>query len=122
MSNMPAGRELDTLVAERVMGWSPPRKPDQYTWQAPSGWRGGVEQIPAYSTSIAAAWEVVDKLAESGKLCCLTIDKLGFPGEEWRVFFQWDVSDDRMEMPYADAPTAPHAICLAALAAVEAAP
>ena len=74
--------------------------------------------VSKFSTDIAAAWQVVDKLAASGKMACLTIDLLGGEGEEWRVFFQWDVSDDELAMPYADAPTAPLAICLAALRAV----
>ena len=116
---MEPGRALDALVAEGVMGWSPPRKPDKYTWQAPSGWRGGVEQIPAYSTSIAAAWEVVEKLLSKGWELDEGIKKMarledgGFVVE----FNSSSLNPGKSRGPRAFAPTAPHAICLAALMA-----
>jgi len=61
---MPAGPEMDALVAERVMGWTwepgpylqdpetPRRAHPQSTRNAPD----------PYSTNIAAAWLVVEKL------------------------------------------------------------
>ena len=102
---MEAGRELDALVAEKVMGWkdvntawpsygSPPESPD--------GWR----EIPAFSTDIAAAWEVVEKLSGPN-----VVDdfRLAYWGGCWRAEFQ------SMIFQYCEAPTAPQAICLAAL-------
>jgi len=49
VDEMEAGRELDALVAEKVMGWE---------YEARSLFRP--------SQDIAAAWEVVEKL----KMCC----------------------------------------------------
>lgn len=63
MSELEVGEELDKLVAEKVMGASLPQ-----VWSDPSvgpshgdpgGYRVGV--IP-YSTSIAKAWEVIERL------------------------------------------------------------
>jgi len=45
VNSMPAGPELDALVAEKVMGYT--------------SWAFGV---PRYSTSLEAAWEVVEKM------------------------------------------------------------
>ncbi len=132
---MNAGRELDALIAEKVMGlcvheW-------EYTtldefmddWMAKcdkcnietSG--GSREMCPAsghtqpYSTDIAAAWTVVEKLRcawdfslqvfaeEGGTGACFTV-----MGETFR--------SDGSHMFSAEADTAPLAICLAALKAV----
>ena len=84
--SLPAGRELDALVAEEVMGLSPISRnwpcgytPDVGDYEAaldqdkPYPWhrdRGPIYQdrngyaraVEFYSTSIAAAWEVVEKL------------------------------------------------------------
>jgi hypothetical protein len=73
VDEMEAGRELDVLIAERVMGWR--RAP--YTLEG-SGleWADGaglippdarthitsVQRAPEYSTDIRAAWEVVKKV------------------------------------------------------------
>ncbi len=59
---MEAGRELDALVAERVMGWQvsyaekrgrPPLQDDRWGRYGP---------VPHYSTEIAAAWQVVEQV------------------------------------------------------------
>jgi hypothetical protein len=103
------GRELDALVAEKVMGWSDCRFKDgrvvdglgrdQYNKTAQS--------IPHYSTDIAAAWLVVDGLMAQG-LSFL----LGKESVVWRARFY--KGDGGVTMP---GDTAPHAICLAALKA-----
>lgn len=79
IDQMPAGRELDALVAERVMGCKvrrrifdgvggTPSEPESFTelsCQCPTGPRhsssGGTNY---YSTDIAAAWEVVEKVRD----------------------------------------------------------
>lgn len=108
-AQLPPGRELDALIAEKVM-------------QNPLG-RPSFEEgqkyfldLQHYSTDIAAAWEVVERLGlaiginevrpEEGKWICLK--DMG-EGEGWLFGI--------FEGAYAD--TAPHAICLAALKAVE---
>src|ERR1051326_982796 len=68
IDNLPASPELDALVAEKVMGWTNVRlisatdngdPTPSWHGDPPTGGRGFPP--PAYSTAIAAAWEVVDK-------------------------------------------------------------
>lgn len=93
-------RELDHLVAEKVMGlktkfekgkpvaWNSKTKkpvlfsPDDYIVLDGNGkpktvmylhGGPGYELVPNYSTDISAAWEVWEKLRSSGKWCCLDI-------------------------------------------------
>ena len=96
MSTPRAGRELDALVAEKVMGWAP-------------GERG----TPTFSTSIAAAWQLVEKLRPRFYLSLeVHLDHVNAcfcpHGEVFR--------SDGTHMYRGEAATAPHAICLAALA------
>jgi hypothetical protein len=123
-------RELDALVAERVMRWklhtqfTPPR------WSVP----GAPPQFnmptecPPYSTDIAAAWEVVEAL--EGKTI-LELDEHGafrsrenggfqlqgpYIRSQWRA--GWLERDHEYYLAEEVAATAPLAICLAALKAV----
>ena len=115
-----AGRELDALVAEQVMGWV-------CCGDARNFWHTGAEYRTlsetsygsfAPSTDIAAAWEVVAKMLETH-----TVDVNAIPGES---VIQWGVT--MQKMPFAArypehgacAKTAPEAICLCALQAVAA--
>ena len=95
-----AGRELDALVAEKVMGDLPPR-----------GY-----SIPDYSIFISAAWAVVEKLYLTSEFFLETsyygMDK----NKRWWAQFSTHGIDDEF---HAEAPTAPLAICRAALKAVE---
>lgn len=158
-------RELDALVAEKVMGlvviqnWKCGYMPDCGNYEAtmpaftddtftekiypltPSSEfdslydeRGpvyelhkGIEPVPFYSTDIAAAWLVVEKLAQDGDEHPACIQKglpaygdhdtpfevyknyAGYPG--WTCYFA-----DYEVCAHAD--TAPLAICLAAIKAV----
>lgn len=135
---MKPGRELDVVIAERVMGWSrrgagdhtkPEHRPSKdfpgrviNNWdskgphdylESPGG-RSRIyfcgcddigEEIPRYSSDIAATWEVVERL-----------HKLD-PDDGLKIWFigHWQAS---FGATIADADTAPHAICLAALKAV----
>ena len=67
IDELEAGRELDALVAEKVMGWhvtprgrciSPGYNPDCYK----GGYLGAPFDVPKYSTDIAAAWEAHRKI------------------------------------------------------------
>ncbi len=91
MSDLPPGPELDALIASSVMGW---------TELMIHG--GGV---PRYSTSIADAWTVVEKLTGKGGRFHLVLH----PESGWSAFFSYH---------FAEVPTAPLAICYAALKAV----
>lgn len=78
-----AGRELDALVAEKVMGWTNVQANafTPYGQDAcgtpPDGikpmWNSGRSAIPRYSTDIAAAWQVWETLRQSGRWCCLEL-------------------------------------------------
>jgi len=84
-------RERDALVAERVMGWSRygaiargkrvvllakthgacwhilvRSQRDPGTWEKTDEALTKVDHVPRYTTDIAAAWEVVEKLRASG--------------------------------------------------------
>lgn len=106
---MKPGREMDALIAEKVMGWS----------QTPEGFYemdsvGRMTILPKFSTDIAAAWEVVEELDNY----CLemireTADEES--GYEWQyvvvpaAVFRCDHAE------YVSYHSMAHAICLAAL-------
>lgn len=103
MSELVAGRDLDALVAERVMGWEAP------TWHHPEGWGTSDSSIPHFSTDISAAWEVVEKMRP-----------------DWTLDFRatcegYFASFDNMSQTFEhfSRESAAHAICLAALKALE---
>jgi hypothetical protein len=116
----PAGRDLDALVAEKVMGLR--IVADEY---ATPGYLQIAEEgkpwyeLPHYSTDIAAAWEVVGKLRET---CWASVDGIGRPDPVWRAEFRAmsdPVTGMEAHAPVSQiAPTAPLAICLAALKVV----
>ena len=124
---MVAGRELDALVAEKVMGWERivmKDKPGAVSWpHPPKGFDVNHNRwsiIPHYSTDIAAAWEVVEKLAPEFEWILENDVKDG----GWSaIIYKWEgTSVVSSPIGRSDADTAPHAICLAALAAVGAVP
>lgn len=95
ITSLPAGRELDALVAEKVMGWK---------WGAeyktvdgnPVGWweEPGSERlhwgcyklgempptVPYYSTEIKDAWEVVERFKRDERQV-----QIGRHGQSWSV-------------------------------------
>ncbi len=130
---MEAGRELDALIAEKVMGWENNKDgPTYYGHRHEQIWAMNevpVYDCPAYSTDIAAAWEVVSAgFVEA--VVKLDDGRYGsIPArEDWssdepklRCGFQLSHPGNYYEVPIAAdciGDTAPHAICLAALKAV----
>ncbi len=126
----PPGPELDALVAEKVMGlevswWSLHPHPDPDEWHEvllpddkgdmPTRQVGGPggRTVSPYSTSIAAAWEVVEKFVSHG--CAAWVEGDGHTG------YRAGCTSQRGRFE-AEGETAPHAICLAALKAVETQP
>lgn len=121
---LPAGRELDALVAERVMGWtniSTLSPQGRYFGARHFGWhetlRGSVPEhgrvaLPSYSTDIAAGWEVVEKLVSLGWHFTIT----SLQGK-WHAGLTKDIGDVR-ETAMGHESTVPLAICRAALKAV----
>lgn len=121
IDEMQAGREMDALVAERVMGWDrdvmgclgAPKGAKEYDTQCHS-WIGAWDEngnpnfLPHYSTDIAAAWQVVEWMKDWN----FTLDWLG---SDWQAMFQ---TEDDGEF-FVNADTALLAICRAALKALE---
>ena len=131
---MQAGRELDALVAEKVMGWGGVREGYsegsaelRFIGKPPNG-MDSKYPVPMYSTDIAAAWEVLEKIK------AVNLEKftgLDFPDECFVV--AWDRSSKDWEAGFhsidgydagwvsdcrSNAATAPLAICRAARKAV----
>lgn len=135
---MEAGRELDCLVALKVMNYIPA----SHNWWLPKGgkfncsieeasewlsekecgieWSGKKYQgIPIYmfnpSSNIETAWKVVKRL---NLKYTFSVSK-GYSDEGWSCLFFWsDGSGDNSEYHIAYGQTAPLAICRAALLAV----
>ena len=111
-----AGAELDALVAEKVMGWDvkysdPTFRNDEIHWRDPFNktiYRVG-EWSP--SSNIAAAWEVVKKMALAQYQ--VRLSNKSFDDRWWWCYF------DGGKLNVAQAHTVPLAICRAALKAVE---
>jgi hypothetical protein len=128
---MPAGREMDALVAEKVMGEPKPIIVDD--WDSVfSRWLDGCpiespkeawleaclyehgdtqEWIPRpFSTDIAAAWQVMEKLKD--KFFC----GIEFCGDCWQASMQ--EREGGLDYVEGNADTAPIAICRVALKAM----
>ena len=114
---MNAGRELDALIAEKVMGWI--YKPDVYgdVYMTTDDWHALVgaslnEWYP--STRIQDAWQVVEKIKGMVE-GTFTLCWIGHWAAGWDDYGSMFMAGSKTG--YAD--TAPIAICLAALKAVE---
>jgi hypothetical protein len=107
--SMPAGRELDALIAEKVMerDVSFHKRGGAFTRSWIDGY--GCEDT-FYSTDIATAWRVVDKMCKSFWIASLVADT-----NLWRVTFYTHTHRKTHE---AIDESAPLAICRAALLAV----
>ena len=111
---MEAGRELDEIVAEKVMGWKwdrryptsdpqfiPPEGDPRLAWAAEWDERGIPEYLPEYSTDLGMAWEIVDRVRGS------------FSSQQWEIWTHELCSN--AQILRGDTPII---ICLAALKAV----
>ena len=146
---MTPGRELDALVAEKVFGISVPegdieqkqlgpfpQGDETREWGINTRVRGGGRSWYyrglAYSTNIAAAWEVWERLVVLtieaklwGPKLAITIPRMNGEDRLYVVRLSNDTYGGHNEGHSDDtiwrgaAPTLPHAICLAALKAVE---
>lgn len=129
-----AGHELDALIAEKVMGFKLGDEPvgDEIheVYRSPNG-RGYYHyQIPRYSTSIEAAWGVVEKITTdftgvSSKGFGIGF-KMEYRTESAGPNYQVTLVETSCAPPFEEmrdictvvASTAPLAICLAALKVV----
>lgn len=124
---MKPGRELDAMVAEKVIGlecypshkaWMQSGMPHIQYWsgavQYPAYWNEAHEEalsVPDYSTDICAVWEVVDKLK-----ICITPQSIGAP-EEYAYMVEYE-NEPAVKRIQIFSSTAPEAICKVALSAV----
>lgn len=113
VDSMLAGREMDKLIAEKVMGWGD-------FWSDPNGVilmgnppGNTVEddriEVPHYSTDIAAAWQIVEYSLQQRGWGFHSLD------EGWSASF---FVTGRTSLILSHADTAPLAICRAAFLAV----
>jgi hypothetical protein len=113
---MNAGRELDALVAEKVVGWIHLPEEDAFhgaRWKDQDTgfiWGGP----PPYSTAISVAWKVVEKMG----LSLVRTDEGWMVGDISCGFTTDDGVVDGTLQYATVCKTAPLAICLAALKAV----
>lgn len=120
---MEAGRELDALIAEKVMGFiaykvqlvaPPPRVRTMDELQHIG------EPLPHYSTNIADAWEVVEKLGRWHGFDFMIVmpdPEQTFHLRTYEAGWYEATNDGPERRVVSDADTAPLAICLAALKA-----
>lgn len=113
---MQPGRELDALIAEKVMGLPVARH------QFDCGQMEYVRTdktfpnflVPAYSTSIVDAWAVVERLRDDQS----SVFSMTYGSTVSAAFLLGTYEQANVRRGHAEATTATHAICLAALAAV----
>jgi hypothetical protein len=117
-------REIDALIAKKVMGWTkvktddpklgpnfvmaygvPPTYAEQIALQ---GTGEGRNHVPRYTTSMAAAWQVVEKL---NCHIVLTVDPADIKPRYAVVYLE----GRKLRNGDAQGETMPRAICLAAL-------
>lgn len=107
-NDLPAGPELDRLIAEKAIGW---RWNEHQNWyEGSGGGTGRVRTSFAPSQNISDAWEVVEAL----KAAEWTFEMVS--EVRWYVHLGHDEHHDAR----GEAETAPLAICRAALAAARA--
>lgn len=127
--SMPAGRAMDALVAERILGLRGPLcagaiyyESERERWVCSvCGWAHLVEKNPhpmepdAYSTDIAAAWRVVEHLSRGDWFVDICAGWMMEPGYEVQIELKHDHPDGRCETTCD--PSVALAICRAALLA-----
>lgn len=127
LETLSAGRELDVLVAEKILGWEVGVSaqsgryclpPDSTRSEYAITWNNHDSKLPCYSTDIASAWQVVEKMREKGYEVCIGLVTDG-------VFCRMDDEPGecagRASVDWRDGST-PLAICLAALRTVDVLP
>jgi hypothetical protein len=115
---MPTGRDLDAIVAEKVMGWLDVKKQSIANGQHVMDDYVGLPQagapqpvlVPRYSTMIQEAWKVADRLRGETQFVAVISGKGPQGVQPWicKVNREGSFLEERAD-------TAPLAICLAAL-------
>jgi hypothetical protein len=120
-AEMPAGRELDALVAGKVMGWESAVVAN-YPWQMipPGEDRYIVRLVPHYSTDITAAWLVVERMRAGAPIRFRNISLVAYCYHRTYATFDATAFTDYSPETWAEANgehATPLAICRAALMA-----
>jgi len=128
VDEMPAGREMDSLVACDIFGWTrlgefPNEQVKSYDWGAPPKpskdaiqGSSSLHIVPYYSTDIWAAFQVVDELLDGTRTFALECWSL--KNDHWQVMFKGKLDEEAAryeQLVWAYAKTRPLAICRAAL-------
>lgn len=111
---MKPGKDLDMLIAEKIMGWVLEPK-YVHRWTSPVGTRSDDSDIPNYSTDIAAAFEVVEVLAKEGAVLNYSTMKDGVRGHFVEIGYLRNPFDSFHAFVEVSGESAPHAYCLGAL-------
>jgi hypothetical protein len=122
MKELEAGPELDALIAEKVMGGTLIRCSLHGAKDGPPNcrqvhWPGGrVGHPPEYSTDIAAAWTVVERLASLNEDQFVRVAALRHG--KWSAIVATEHASSETILGRSAADSAPLAICRAALLAL----
>lgn len=120
---MNPGRELDLLIAEKIMGWRkvPEHEPPRSGWRNQSGYwvsdegKPGDAWIPRYSTNLRLAWEVVEKMGTFFPDLSFSLEYYG-RAKECEAQISWTDQDGLAQGTFYFLREDPaHAICEAAL-------
>jgi hypothetical protein len=122
-----AGKPLDRFVAEKVFGCTVGTHGNDLYCRCQFGIHGDLEWgglLHDFSTDIWYAWEVVEKLTENdphkpdNTIGAWPVD---FRLHRWNMNQEWQaaIQLNNAEWVKAESPSAPHAICLAALLATQ---
>ena len=121
--NMPAGYEMDALVLAYVFGVMAFRDGNGKAYKLGAFQEN--EPVPNYSTDISAAWEVYEKIisdckSNNGEPDFFMLNAYhAYPERGWYIAKIWAHHDGDIVEFELTAPSAPLAICRAALLAVE---
>ncbi len=113
-----AGRNLDEEVAETVMGWRREAGERSGRWRRPDG--TVLTDLPKFSTDIAAAWQVVEKLGLEDVFLAIRL----LPDGEYECTAQNEIGETLKlgDSGRVQAASAALAICVAAMLAGSAVP
>lgn len=114
---MKPGRELDAVIAEKVMGFTLVLGPGEI------GIKVNItecKRIPHYSTDIAIALIMVEHITKTTNLNAFQINRPITEGGKWTSnFFEKKEHEINVIYDLEEGESVPHAICLAALRAIE---
>lgn len=113
-------RKIDAMITEKVMGLGVLQETvDEFSVYNLIGEFADARPLPRYSSDIAAAWEVVEKLRSAPDFVFTLVDSSHTVGHstEWYCMVGYTRAGFDFSKAGAGANTAPLAICLAALEA-----